>query len=92
MANVEIYTKSWCPFCLLAKTNLKQLGIEYTEYDVTSDDVLEAEMVNRAHRTSVPQIFINNHHLGGSDDLQAVIDSGEFERLVDGVQATAELA
>ena len=89
MANVEIYTKSWCPFCARAKANLDALGIEYTEYDVTTNRLLEGLMVDRAHRTSVPQIFINDHHLGGSDDLQAVIDSGEFERLMEGSLAEA---
>ena len=92
MTNVEIYTKSWCPFCAIAKANLNQLGVSYIEYDVTTDEVLEAEMVERAHRTSVPQIFVNGYHLGGSDDLQAVIDSGEFDRLLDAPAVTATAA
>ena len=92
MVNVEIYTKNWCPFCARAKANLNQLGIAYTEIDVTTNEDLEREMVQRTHRTSVPQIFVNNHHLGGSDDLQAVIDSAEFERLIDGSITAARAA
>ena len=69
MAKIEIYTKSWCPFCHRAKALLDEKGFDYVEYDVTDDRELEAEMQARSRRTSVPQIYINSNHLGGSDDL-----------------------
>ena len=92
MKTVEIYTKSWCPYCARAKAQLNRLGISYEEIDVTNDLVREKEMVERAHRTSVPQIFVGKHHVGGSDDLAAAIASGEFERLLDTSAETASAA
>ena len=69
MAKIEIYTKSWCPFCHRAKALLDEKGFDYVEYDVTDNRELETEMQIRTHRTSVPQIYINDDHIGGSDDL-----------------------
>ncbi len=71
MPKVEIYTKSWCPYCARAKDQLDIKGVRYEEIDVTTDTVREMEMVNRSARHTVPQIFIDAHHLGGSDDLLA---------------------
>ncbi|MEM7704279.1 MAG: glutaredoxin 3 [Pseudomonadota bacterium] len=79
MNRVEIYTKSWCPYCARAKADLQRRGVAYEEIDVTDDEVREAEMVKRAGRTSVPQIFIGGRHLGGSDDLRAADRSGELD-------------
>ena len=84
MAKVEIYTKSWCPFCALAKEHLDRKGVSYQEIDVTTDSVRELEMTTRSDRHTVPQIFIDNHHLGGSDDLLAADESGELDRLLTG--------
>ena len=84
MANVEIYTKSWCGFCARAKDHLKRKGVRYREIDVTTDAVKEAEMVNRSGRYTVPQIFIDGQHLGGSDDLLAADASGRLEQLLSG--------
>ena len=78
MANIEIYTKSWCPFCHKAKSLLDEKGLSYVEYDVTDNPELEAEMRNRTHRTSVPQIYINGNHLGGSDELAAANRDGSL--------------
>lgn len=69
MSKIEIYTKNWCPFCHRAKALLDEKGFDYVEYDVTDDRELEAEMQVRTHRTSVPQIYINDDHIGGSDEL-----------------------
>ncbi len=69
MAKVEIYTKSWCPFCASAKEHLDRKGVPYEEIDVTTDSIKELEMVNRSARHTVPQIFIDDYHLGGNDDL-----------------------
>ena len=79
MAKVEIYTKSWCPFCAHAKADLEQKGVSYEEIDVTTNAVRELEMVNRSGRHTVPQIFINDHHLGGSDDLRAAELNGQLD-------------
>ncbi len=84
MANLEIYTKSWCPFCNRAKTLLDRKGVAYEEIDVTTDAVRELEMVNRSSQFTVPQIFVDGHHLGGSDDLLNADRSGRLDRLLSG--------
>ncbi len=91
MAKVEIYTKSWCPFCAPAKDHLDRKGVSYEEIDVTSDSVRELEMVNRSARHTVPQIFIDGYHLGGSDDLLTAEISGQLDRLLSG-QTEADAA
>ena len=92
MQNVEIYTKNWCPYCARAKALLNRLGVPFTEIDVTHDLVREQEMVERAARTSVPQIFVGERHVGGSDDLAAAVASGEFERLLGASTEAAQVA
>ena len=82
MTKVEIYTKSWCPYCTRAKDYLDRKGVSYQEIDVTTDSVRELEMVERAARHSVPQIFIDGYHLGGSDDLLEAGTSGVLEGLL----------
>ena len=84
MANVEIYTKSWCPFCTRAKAHLDRKGVAYQEFDVTTDAVRELEMVKRSNQFTVPQIFVDGHHLGGSDDLLDADRSGRLDRLLSG--------
>ncbi|TVP65774.1 MAG: glutaredoxin 3 [Leptolyngbya sp. LCM1.Bin17] len=80
---VEIYTWSRCPFCIRAKALLDQKGIDYTEYCIDGDEVARSEMAERANgRRSLPQIFINDHHVGGCDDLFALDDQGEVEVLL----------
>lgn len=82
MAKVEIYTKNWCPFCARAKADLEQKGVNYEEIDVTTDSVRELEMVNRSRRHTVPQIFVDDYHLGGSDDLRIAEENGQLDRLL----------
>ncbi len=84
MPKVEIYTKSWCPYCARAKDQLDIKGVRYEEIDVTTDSFREMEMVNRSSRHTVPQIFIDDHHLGGSDDLLAAEASGRLDDLLYG--------
>ena len=84
MPKVEIYTKSWCPHSARAKDHLDFKGVRYEEIDVTTDTVREMEMVNRSARHTVPQIFIDDHHLGGSDDLFAAEVSGRLDELLYG--------
>ncbi len=84
MPKVEIYTKSWCPYSARAKAHLDFKGVRYEEIDVTTDTVREMEMVSRSARRTVPQIFIDDHHLGGSDDLLAAEASGRLDELLYG--------
>ena len=84
MPKVEIYTKSWCPFSTRAKAHLDFKGVLYEEIDVTTDSIREQEMVNRSARTSVPQIFIDGQHIGGSDDLLAAEANGRLDELLFG--------
>ena len=77
---VEIYYKSWCPFSQKALSLLKAEGVAFTGIDVTADRVRETEMIQRAGRTSVPQIFLDDEKIGGYDDLKAFVASGAFAR------------
>ncbi|MAW99760.1 MAG: glutaredoxin 3 [Sphingomonas sp.] len=73
MAKVEIYTKAFCPYCSRAKALLDQKGADYVEYDITMDQAKRAEMIDRASGgMTVPQIFIDDRHIGGSDELAAL--------------------
>ena len=89
MAKVEIYTKSWCPFCARAKEHLDRKGVPYVEIDVTTDSTRELEMVNRSARHTVPQIFIDDYHLGGSDDLVRAENNGHLDWLLSGQKKEA---
>ena len=84
MAKVEIYTKSWCPYSTRAKALLDRKSVSYEEIDVTDDSFKESEMVERSSRQTVPQIFIDGDHLGGSDDLLVADMSGRLDRLLSG--------
>jgi len=79
MAKVEIYSTMICPYCYRAKRLLDDRHVSYQEIDVMADPKRRAEMVQRAGgRTSVPQIFINGEHVGGSDDLYALDRAGRL--------------
>lgn len=82
MAKIEIYTTPWCGYCARAKGLLDRKGATYQEMDVMEDAAKRAEMRERSHRTSVPQIFINGTHVGGSDELAALERAGELDRLL----------
>ena len=83
MAKVEIYTKMGCPYCVRAKTLLGAKGATFEEYDITIGGPKRAEMLARANgRTTVPQIFIDGHHVGGSDDLAALEQAGKLDPLL----------
>jgi glutaredoxin 3 len=85
MARVEIYTKFFCPYCSRAKRLLGEKGVQYQEYDITMGGEKRVEMLSRANgRTTVPQIFINGHHVGGSDDLHALDREGRLDPLLAG--------
>ena len=83
MTPVEIYTTPYCPYCLDAKALLKKKNVAFTEIDVSRDRELRVKMIDRANgRTSVPQIFIGERHVGGYDDLAALDRSGELDQLL----------
>jgi glutaredoxin 3 len=82
-ANVEIYTWSTCPFCIRAKSLLNQKGVDFTEYCIDGDEAARAKMSERANgRRSVPQIFINDQHVGGCDDIHALDSQGKLDDLL----------
>jgi glutaredoxin 3 len=79
-----MYTTSWCPYCDRARRLLKLKDVTYTEIDVESAPEKRTEMQNRSGRRSVPQIFIGDHHVGGSDDLHALEEAGKLDALLAG--------
>jgi glutaredoxin 3 len=82
-ANVEIYTWSACPFCIRAKALLKQKGVNFTEYCIDDDNAAREVMSDRAGgRRSLPQIFIDDQHIGGCDDLYALNTQGKLDPLL----------
>jgi glutaredoxin 3 len=83
MAKVEIYTTQICPYCVRAKDLLTRKGVTFTEIYVDNDEALRAKMMERAGgRRSVPQIFINDQHIGGSDDLYALEQAKKLDALL----------
>ena len=90
MPSITLYTKSWCPYCDRAKRLLTEKGQTWTEIDVEADASRQPEMVERAGgRTSVPQIFIDDRHVGGFDDLADLERRGELDELLGLERATA---
>lgn len=82
-AKVEIYTWSTCPFCVRAKALLDKKGVDYTEYCLDGDEPGRTKMAQRANgRRSVPQIFIDEQHVGGCDDLHTLNAKGELDSLL----------
>ena len=78
----EVYSGGRCPFCLLARRLLNQRGYPFAEYAVDREPGLRAEMEQRAAgRSSVPQIFLGDTHIGGFDELQAMDSNGQLARL-----------
>lgn len=84
MPKVELYTSANCAFCVAAKNLLKSKGLDYAEFRVDTDPARLAEMLARAQRRSVPQIFIDGRHVGGFEDLAAAERSGELAKWIGG--------
>ncbi|MEN5082815.1 glutaredoxin 3 [Bosea sp. TWI1241] len=83
MPKVTIYTTGWCPYCHAAKALLTKKGVAFEEIGVDGQPELRKAMTERAGgRTSVPQIFIGDRHVGGSDDLHALEARGELDALL----------
>lgn len=87
MNDIDIYTKTYCPFCKRAKALLDAKGVSYRELEVSTDQALQQQMRDRSGRRTVPQVFINNRHIGGSDDLIEANNSGLLDELL-GQQAS----
>ena len=83
MARVEIYTKFGCPYCARAKHLLEEKGAQYEEFDINALPGKRDEMLERSNgRHTVPQIFIDGRHVGGSDDLAALDRTGGLDPLL----------
>ena len=83
MPSITIYTKSWCPYCSAAKKLLSERGAAFTEIDIEKKPEARAEMIQKAKgRSTVPQIFIGEKHVGGCDDLYDLDDRGQLEPLL----------
>lgn len=81
--NIEIYTWRTCPFCIRAKALLKRKGVDFTEYMIDGDESARSQMSQRADgRRSVPQIFIDDRHIGGCDDLHDLDAAGKLDELL----------
>jgi len=83
MSEVTVYTRGWCPYCTAAKELLAGKGAAFREIDIERQSGARAEMIARAGgRSSVPQIFIGERHVGGCDDLYALDRRGELDALL----------
>jgi len=84
MARALVYSTAICPYCVAAKNFLKQKGIDYDDVRIDTDSARREEMLTRTQRRTVPQIFINDQHIGGYDDLVAFDRSGGLAELLAG--------
>lgn len=83
MAKIEVYSTNYCPYCVRAKDLLQRKGLEFTEIDVTQDADMREKLIEMSGgQRTVPQIFINNKHIGGFDDLNALNKSGDLDKLL----------
>lgn len=79
---IVMYATSWCPYCARARRLLQSKNAEFQEIDIEAQPERRAEMIARSGRRSVPQIFIGDIHIGGSDDLHALDASGGLDPLL----------
>lgn len=86
MPEVIMYTTAICPYCVAAKNFLKSRGAAYSEVRVDTDPVALALMMEKTRRSSVPQIFINDTHVGGYEELVALDRSGGLQPLLETTQ------
>jgi thioredoxin reductase (NADPH) len=82
MPAIVMYTKSWCPYCERAKALLREKGQSWTEIDIEAEDERRAEMIERSGRSTVPQIWIGDRHVGGFDELAELERRGELDALL----------
>lgn len=85
MADIQIYTKAWCPYCIRAKSLLKGKKQNYNEIDIGRDRTKREEMIQRSDgRSTVPQVFIDGQHVGGCDELVALDRAGRLDAMLSG--------
>ena len=82
MAKVVIYTTTICPYCVRAKMLFQRKGVSYEEIDVSRDNDLRLQLMQQTKQRTVPQIFINDQHIGGCDDLYALERQGALDPLL----------
>lgn len=82
MAQVTIYTKPYCPYCIRAVSLLEKKGIDFTEIEAAFDPEKRQEMMQRSGRSTFPQIFIDDRHIGGCDDMMALEREGKLDPLL----------
>lgn len=82
MQEVIVYSSTYCPYCMRAKQLLQSKGVVFTEISVDGKPDVRAEMARKAGRTSVPQIWIGETHVGGCDDLFALQGAGRLDTLL----------
>ncbi len=84
MAHVTIYTRPFCGFCARALGVLKAKGADFTEIEAGMDAKLRKEMIERSGRSTFPQIFIGEQHIGGCDDMVALDEAGKLDGMLGG--------
>jgi glutaredoxin 3 len=82
MPRILMYSTAWCPYCERARALLRAKGVDFEDIDVEAQPEKRAEMLARSGRTSVPQIFIGERHVGGCDDLHALDAAGGLDPLL----------
>jgi len=83
MAHVVVYSGPFCPFCTKAKALLDRKGVAYDEYNVREDEAKLQEMLEKSNgKKTIPQIFIDDRHIGGCDDLYALNGAGKLDALL----------
>jgi len=82
MNDIVIYAKHYCPYCARARSLLRNKGVNFKEIEVAFDPDLQAEMIARSGRHTVPQVFIDGRHIGGYDDLAALNGSGLLDQIL----------
>ena len=79
---VVVYTKGWCPYCVMAKRLLAAKGVEFTEFDVESDPTLMQKVMEDSGQRTVPQIWVGETHVGGFDQLSGLERAGKLDALL----------
>ncbi len=82
MPKVVVYSTNVCPYCVRAKSLLQRKGVEYEELNIDQDFSLMEQMVEKSQRRSVPQIFIDDYHVGGYDDMAELDAAGKLDQLL----------